>query len=178
VGGILTLGEGGAAYYSDLVNGQQLYAGDYQYVQFYASSVAAAAVQGQIVRWLDNTTNLLSGNFIVTPDASAANLGEIAGIALCNTGKGNYWFIQVSGVAQVKFAGANNAATPAVGDLVFSDYAAPSIYAIDPTQSTTGLTLAQLKGVLGVAFATAPANSTISPVLLGGLCGPKYYPGA
>lgn len=176
LGGILTLGEAGANYYSDTTNGQQLYAGDFQYVRFVPST--GPAVQGQIVFWKDSTTGLLSGLWDVTSDESAAELGEIAGIALCNTAKNKYWFIQVSGVAQVKFASSNNAATPAVGDLVFADYAGSTIYAIDPTQSTTGLTLAQLKAVLGIAFATAPANSTISPVLLGGLGGPKYYPGS
>jgi len=177
LGGILTLGEALANSLSDTANGQQLYAGDYQYVHFYASSSAAAAVQGQVVFWKDSASNLLSGNWDVTPDESAAELGEIAGIALCNTAKGNYWFIQISGVAQVKFAASNNTASPAVGDLVFADYAGGSVYAIDPTQSTTGLTFAQLKAVLGIAFGTAPANSTVSPVLLGGLGGPKYYPG-
>jgi hypothetical protein len=178
LGGILTLGEAGANNLSDLTYGQQLYAGDYQYVQFYASSSAAAAVQGQCVYWLNNTTNELSGNFIVTPDYSAANLGAVAGIALANTAKGNYWWIQVSGIAQVKFNSSVGAATPAVGDLVFADYSGGTIYAYDPTQTTTGLTLAQLKAVLGTAWAAAPAASTISPVMLGGLNGPKYYPGA
>ena len=178
LGKIWALSKDAANYLSDLTNGQQLYPGNYQYVQFYASSSAAAAVQGQVVYWLDNTTNLLSGGgWIVTPDESAAQLGLVAGIALADTAKGYYWFIQTAGVAQVKFASSNNAATPAVGDLIFADYAGPSIYAIDPTQSTTGLTLAQLKAVLGVAWATAPTNSTISPVMLGGLCGTKYVPG-
>ena len=177
LGGIMTLGPGTANSLSDTTYGQQLYEGDFQYVQFYASSSAAAAVQGQVVFWLNNTTNLLGGLFIVTPDESAAQLGLIAGIALANTAKGNYWWIQVSGVAQVKFAASNNAATPAVGDLVFADYSGSTIYAIDPTQSTTGLTLAQLKAMLGVAWGSAPANSTVSPVMLGGL-GPKYIPGA
>jgi len=173
LGGILTLGEGTANTLSDTTNGQQLYAGDYQYVHFYASSSAAAAVQGQVVFWKDSASNLLSGNWDVTPDYAA---GEIAGIALCNTARGNYWFIQISGAAQVKFAASNNTASPAVDDLVFADYLGGSIYALDPTQSTTGLTLAQIKMMLGQAFASAPANSTISPVMLGGP-GPKYYPG-
>src|SRR5579872_499636 len=102
LGGIMTMGKDEANYYSDLANGQQLYPGDYQYVQFYASSSAAAAVQGQLVYWLSSSTNLLpGGGFIVTPDESAAALGLVAGIALANTAKGNYWWIQVSGVAQV-----------------------------------------------------------------------------
>lgn len=178
LGGKMTLGKSAADYLSDKTNGQQLYPGDYQYVQFDPNSSASAAVQGQVVFWLDNTTNLLpGGGFIVTPDESAAELGLIAGIALANTGKGKYWFIQVSGIAQVKFASAVGAATPAVGDLVFADYSGPSIYAYDPTQTTNNLTLAQLKAVLGTAWGTAPAASTISPVMLGGLAAPKYVPG-
>src|SRR5215469_9258662 len=50
-GGILTLSAAAANYYTDLVNGQQLYPGDYQYVQFDPSAVLSAAVQGQIVYW-------------------------------------------------------------------------------------------------------------------------------
>jgi hypothetical protein len=172
-GAIMTFSGMEAANYSD-PNYATLYGGEFQYVRF--TPATGPAVQGQVVFWKDSTTNLLTGYRDVTSDESAAELGEIAGIALANTAKNKYWWIQISGVAQVKFAGANNAATPAVGDLVFADYAAGSIYAIDPTQSTTGLTLAQLKAWLGTAFATAPANSSISPVLLGGP-GPKYYPG-
>ncbi len=178
LGGILTMGKDEANYYSDLTNGQQLYPGDYQYVQFYASATQSPAIQGQVVFWLGNTTNLLpAGGFIVTPDESAAELGLIAGIALANIVKGNYWWIQTSGVAQVKFNATIGAATPAVGDLVFADYSNSSNLAYDPTQTTTGLTLAQLKAVLGVAWGSAPVANAISPVMLGGLMGPKYVPG-
>lgn len=176
VGQIVPLGKSAADYLSDKTNGQQLYAGNYQYVKFVPTT--GPAVQGQIVFWLDNTTNLLpGGSFDVTSDESAAELGLIAGIALANTAKNKYWWIQVSGIAQVKFASSIGAATPAVGDLVFADYSGSTIYGYDPTQSTNNLTLAQLKAVLGVAWGTAPAANTVSPVMLGGLAGPKYYPG-
>ncbi len=179
LGGILTLGEGGADYYSDKTNGQQLYAGDYQYVQFDPLMVSPV-VQGQVVFWKDNSTNLLGGKFIVTGDMTGVNLpniGSIAGIALTNTVKANYWFIQISGIAQVKFISGTGLATltPTVGDLVFVDYTTPSALARDPDQTTTNLSLAQWKTRLGVAFGTAPASSAISPVFLDG---PKYYPGA
>ena len=175
LGGILTLGKSAANSYSDLTNGQQLYAGDYQYVQFL--STGGNAVQGQVVFWVDDTTNLLpAGGFKVTATESAALLGLVAGIALCNTTAGKYWFIQVSGIAQVKFHGTQGPATPLVGDLVFADYSNPSNLAYDPTQSSTGLTLAQLKAVLGVLWATTLPGA-IGPVMLGGLCGPKYVPG-
>lgn len=171
LGAILTLGEASAAALSDLTNGQLLYAGDYQYVQFYASSSAAAAVQGQIVRWLNNTTNLKNGLMIVTPDYAAAS--PIAGIALANTVKAKYWWIQISGIAQVKFNASLVAATPAVGDLVFGDYTGGTIYTEDPAQ-TTQPTNAQLKQVLGMAWASAPVAAAISPVMLQI---PRYFPG-
>lgn len=173
LGGILTLGEGGANYYTDTVNGQQLYAGDYQYVQFYASSAAAAAIQGQIVFWLNNTTNLLSGNFIVTPDYALPQ-GPVAGIALGNTAKGNYWWIQVAGIAEVKFGAALTNITPSVGDLCFVTQAPLGPYA-DAYAGGTSITAGDLRLVLGRAFGTAPVESTISPIMLG--IGPQYYPG-
>lgn len=175
VGQIVPLGKAAADYLSDKVNGQQLYAGNYQYVKF--NPTTGPAVQGQVVFWLDNTTNLLpAGGFEVTSDASAAQLGLVAGIALANTAKGKYWWIQVAGIAQVKFKSSITAATPAVGDLVYVDYATPSNLADDPAQ-TTQPTNAQLKAVLGIAWAVAPVASTLSPVMLGGAGNPKYYPG-
>lgn len=180
LGGILTLDQAAANYYTDTVNGQQLYAGDFQYVQFDPLAVQSPAIQGQIVYWKDNTTNLLKGNYIVSPDVTGVNLpnlGGIAGVALTNTVKANYWWIQVSGIAQVKFGATQGAVTPSVGDLVFADYSTPSNLTFDPVQTTNNLTLAQLKAVLGVAWATAPAANIISPVLLGGLSNPKYVPG-
>jgi hypothetical protein len=169
VGGILTLGEGLANTYSDKTNGQQLYAGDYQYVQFYASSTATA-VQGQIVFW----QNLLNGNYIVTPDEATSDSGEIAGIALGATGKGNYWFIQTRGVANVKFKATLTNGSPAINDLIAIDTTTPSNLADDPTQ-TTPLTYALSKAILGTAWGTVPAGGAISPVFL---TGTKYYPGA
>lgn len=178
LGQIVPLGKAAADYVSDKVNGQQLYPGNFQYVRVDPNATASALVQGQVVYWLDNTTNLLpGGDFLVSPDETAAELGLIAGIALANTAKGKYWWIQVSGIAQVKFNATIGAATPAVGDLVFADYSNPSNLAYVPTQTTNNLTLAQLKAVLGIAWGTAPAANTISPVMLGGLCNPKYVPG-
>ena len=169
VGGILTLGAAGANYYSDTTNGQQLYAGDYQYVQFYASSSATAA-QGCIVFWYQIT----SGNWVVTPDAAATDAGLVAGIALCNTGKGNYWWIQTRGIAQVKFKTSPTKTTPAIGDTVIVDLT-PSNLA-DVLADATAVTWATSRYILGNAWGTAPTSATISPVMLG--VGPKYYPGA
>ena len=102
LGQIVPLGKSAADYLSDKTNGQQLYPGNYQYVRVDPNATASALVQGQVVYWLDNTTNLLpGGDFLVSPDETAAELGLIAGIALANTAKGKYWWIQVSGIARV-----------------------------------------------------------------------------
>lgn len=170
VGGILTLGEGAANDYSDKTNGQQLYAGDYQYVQFLSSSTATAT-QGCIVFW----QNTLSRNWIVTPDESTTDSSLIAGIALAATGKGNYWFIQTRGIAQVKFKAVTAKTTPAIGDAVYVDIATPS-NAADVIADATALTSPQLKVYLGAAWGAAPVGGAISPVFLG--LGPKYFPGA
>lgn len=175
VGGILTLGEGGANNYSDPVNGQQLYAGDYQYVQFLSSSTATAK-QGCILFW----QNVLGGNWIVTPDATLTDDSLIAGIALTNTGKGNWWWIQVKGIAEVLFKATITKTTPAIGDLVVVDAGGgtPTDTA-DVLADATAITNASLKLALGRAWGTAPvsgAGGVISPVALG--LGPIYVPGA
>lgn len=181
VGRISPMAQDAAAYLSDPA-AYPLYRGDYQYVQFDPLAVQTPAIQGQVVFWknLPAGLNLTSLGFIVSPDITGANLpnlGCIAGIALANTVAGNYWFIQVSGVAQVKFGATQGAVTPAVGDLVFADYSTPGNLAYDPVQSTTNTALSALKAVLGIAWKTAPAASTISPVLLGGLQNPKHVVG-
>lgn len=174
LGGILTIDQAAANYYSDKVNGQQLYAGDYQYVQIDPNATASAAVQGQVVYWKSSTTNLLSSNYIVSIDETSAQLGFIAGIALCNTTKGNYWFIQTSGIANVKYAASNGVSggSPQTGDLVTGDYATPSNLAYDPSQTGTPGVL-QIKSTLGTAW----QNTTPGTIGLVLLSGTKYVPG-
>lgn len=172
-GGVLTLSESEAAYYSDPAY-QKLYPGDYQYVKFYQNSVNVA-VQGQPVFLF---TDQGSGeDIIVTPDYAPGNYGGglVFGIALCNTAQGNNWFVQTSGVAQVLFATANNITSPSVGDLIYVDYSTPSARALDPLQSGSP-TNAQLKLLLGRAWGSNPVAAKISPVMLSGIFG--YTPGA
>jgi hypothetical protein len=177
-GGILTLGGGQAAAYSDPVNGPLLFAGDYQYVQFYAASTNTA-VQGQVVFWLlQPTGDFQQGNFIVTPDYTVTGGGDppnVAGIALTNTGKGNWWFIQVAGVAEVKFkASFLNVFSPLVGDMVYVDQNTPSANA-DVLGANETVTGAILKSIIGRAWYRVPVAGQISPVMLG--IGPQYMPG-
>ena len=178
VGGILELSAQDANGYSDPTYGQELYEGDYQYVQFSPSSVLTA-VQGQIVFWVPPVVGsavgvLGTGHWVVTPDANtAAGLpAPIAGIALCAVAKGNYWWIQIAGIAQVKFKATITKTTPTVDDLVYVDNA-PSAFA-DVIADATDITSPQLKLLLGKAFISAPAGSSISPVFLQGT---SYNPG-
>jgi len=174
LGGILTLDQAAANYYSDKVNGQQLYAGDYQYVQFDPLAIASAAVQGQVVYWKASTTNLINNNYIVSIDETSAQLGFIAGIALTNVAKGNYWFIQTTGLANVKYAAVQGVSggSPQVGDLVTGDFATPSNLAYDPSQTGTPGVL-QIKSTLGTAW----VNTTPGTIGLVLLSGTKYVPG-
>ena len=67
--------------------------GWYKYVQF-ATSWSATLALGQAL-WYDTVAHMLAG--IVTADATAVSI--FAGIALYSTTtKGNYWWIQTSGV--------------------------------------------------------------------------------
>ncbi len=139
-----------------------LHCGIYQYVQFKSGSSASNAA-GQIVFWSTRAS------YIVTPDATAPLTGEIAGITLNAVTKGNYGWIQVGGVANVKFKSSITAATPAIGDLVIVDQT-PANLADVPTQSGNPTYLI-LKGVLGTAVIAAPAANTVSLVELI----PRFY---
>jgi hypothetical protein len=115
---------------------------------------------------------LLNGQWIVTIDYAPASNGLCAGVALCNVAKGNYWFIQTRGVAQVKFAAAL-IGSPGIGDTVTTDFVGASPYGYDFATGTP--TWSQAKAIIGVAYGTPPVASTLSPVMLSGT---KYYPGA
>ena len=137
-----------------------LYGGVYQYVQFKSGSTASNAV-GQILFWYDVT------KFIVTPDVTLSTQGLVAGIGLQSNTKGNYGFVQVSGLASVLFKSSITKATPAIGDLVIVDQGGgtPTNKA-DILADATNLTSLTAKSIIGMAYGTAPANSTISQVLL------------
>jgi hypothetical protein len=133
-----------------------LFQGTYQYVQFKSGSTAANA-RGQIVFWSD------VNNYIVTPDAVAANLGCWAGITLNAVTKGNFGWIQVWGQAGVLFVASITKATPAACDMVVVD-ATPSNKA-DVLADATGVTWATLRLKLGVAE-EAPAGGAVKLVEL------------
>jgi hypothetical protein len=147
-------------------NGQspQLYGGVYQYVQFYLSSTAANA-QGQVVFWRPASTTLSAAgleSFIVTPDAPTVP-SMIAGITLNAVTKGNYGWIQIAGLATVKFCAAISKTTPVVGDLVVLDLT-PTDTA-DVLADATGITSVQARVIIGKAY-DAPVSAGLKRVLL------------
>ncbi len=87
-----------------------LYAGVYQYVQFYTSQ-SGTTVKGGPVYWQD------PDNFIVTADAPTAFLG-FAGVALNVVTKGNFGWILVSGKCQCQPLDNTTKGTPAIGDVM------------------------------------------------------------
>jgi len=154
LGSILYIGPGDPLFYDSSVG--TLYPGAYQYVQMYSSSTAAAVVGG-IAYWLDPTSSTVP--YIVTADATDGNQ---AGVFINPIAKGSYWFIQVDGLANVKFAASTTKATPAIKDLVVCSTGAGTA---DVLADATGLTSPLLKRVLGTAE-EAPVGGSISAVML------------
>jgi hypothetical protein len=162
IGGKLTLSQADAARLSDTATAL-LYGGVYMYVLFYAS-MSSTVVRGAVVVWVD-TSAVSPTCYTVTADGSAARNNFVAGVALNATTKGYYDFIQIAGLASVKFGASLTAATPAVGDAIFvsGTVASPQL-ADDMAGSTVTTTL--LKQRLGAAEKTAPTASGTSLVLL------------
>jgi hypothetical protein len=135
-------------------SGTQLYGGKYQYVKLYLSSSAAAAA-GQVASWYD------LDDYVVTADALTGT-SLVAGIFLNAITKGNYGWIQISGLATVKFRAAITKATPAIGDLVLVQAGA---YVGDVLADVTNLTSVEQRSTLGVTVA-GPTNGGSSLVAL------------
>jgi hypothetical protein len=77
-----------------------LYAGVYQYVQFNTGDTVP--VRGQAAYWLAGST---VGSFIVSTDSSGnfSTAPTAAGVFISVPTAGNYCFIQVAGIATVKY---------------------------------------------------------------------------
>ena len=132
-----------------------LYGGVYQYVLFYASSSAAAAVLGQALFWQDPTKG------IVTPDGSATSV--FSGIALNAVVKGDYNWQQIGGLATGLIKSGITKTTPAIGDLVVID---GSTNKLDILADATSITWATGRLMVGRAWGTAPASAAASQIIL------------
>lgn len=163
VGGKLTLGQVDAAALSDSTVGT-LYGGIYMYVLF-SSGMTSTVARGDVALWVQSgLTGTAPGNYTVTCDGTPTGANFVAGITINASGKGNYDFIQIAGIASVKYPSALQAATPAIGDAVFvsSNMLSPQL-ADDCEGATVSTTL--LKQFIGVAI-TKPAASAVGQVLL------------
>jgi hypothetical protein len=163
LGDIAYLSAAMAAQMSDAAVGT-LFEGLYMYVQMDPAAVATGTVRGGLTFWKDFE------NYIVGIDApTVPNLSMFSGVALNVVSKGNYGWVQVSGKASVQFAAVVTDAT--AGDLVIVDQT-PGKVANTLADATAVLTK-MARSVIGVAI-NAPANNTISLVLLKGGGGPSY----
>lgn len=134
-----------------------LYGGEYRYVQTKAASTAAPA-RG-LIAYYANATDVQ--NDVVTPDCPAQG-GCIAGIYINAPTKGQYTFIQTSGLASVLFTNPITRGTPAAQDMV---YAKANDNVADQIEDNTAITDAILRRRLGVA-AEAPVAGSIKLVEL------------
>lgn len=140
LGSIIYIDPGSPLYYDSAVN--YLYPGAYQYVHLVSTSTAAAAVGG-VAYWVDPTNTKLP--YDVTADATDGNQ---AGLFINVLTKGNYGFIQVDGLASVKYAASITKATPAIKDWVICSAGAGTG---DVLADATGITSVTIKRSLGTA---------------------------
>ena len=157
IGGKLTVTNPWAAQKADPAVGP-LYGGIYMYVQV-DPLAAAPLVRGNILFWLDEL------NYVVTAAGqSGAPLApnKIAGIAVNNTWAGYWDFIQISGLAMVRFTAAGT-----IGQAV----------SVDPTATPPVPILGAATmnaNFMGTARLTNPVANTVSPVELNILQGYNF----
>jgi len=164
LGKILQLTDAEALRLSDIAIGT-LFGGEYQYVLTKTGSTAAPA-RGTLAFW-DTLANAGATGAVVTPDVTATNITQVAGIYLSAPTKGNYCFIQVWGRATAKYLAAVTDTT--IGDIVFVD--------VTPTNTVdantpAAATAAQQAKKIGIAY-EAPANAGLKQIWLqrgGALC--------
>lgn len=155
VGGDTYMSAADALKLSDVTNTGTLFEGIYKYVQFLSTSTAAPA-RGQILFWSNRAS------YIVTPDATAANIGKVAGICLNAVSKGNWGFIQIAGRASVLFK-TGLTGTGADGVSVTVDVTPTN--AADVPLQTAAMIASTAKAYIGIAEGI-PLSATIGQVSL------------
>jgi hypothetical protein len=145
--------------------GNVLFSGLYQYVQVVATSSAPAQGLGAYFSVLPTSyTNSLQ-NYIVTATATVENESFFAGVFLNAITPGNYGWIQVGGIATVKYKAAFTGAA-AIGVVVASDPAGSNLFDV-PVQSAAQLP-SVTKTYVGTAI-TLPVVNTLGQVQLKGV---------
>lgn len=143
-GGKLTITGPWAAQFADPSVGP-FYGGIVQYVQFNPSD-SAPPIRGQVMFWLDEL------NYIVT-NSGASPGNKVAGIAINPTTQGNWDFIQITGIASVRFSSA-----AALGAMIGTNPASNPAVGVTATVMDSAY--------LGKAVLTAPTANSVSPVEL------------
>lgn len=136
-----------------------LYGGWYKYVKFKATWSATLAA-GQILQYATVADMLLN---TVTADNAAA--GIFAGFALCaGTTKGNYWWIQTSGICWGVCQ--SSVTTTTAGDIAVQTSGTTAT--LDSIADATDYYTTALKGgkLFRGQFLDAPANSALKRVLV------------
>lgn len=149
-GGKLTVTNPWAAQLADPSVGP-LYGGLYQYVQL-DPAATAALTRGQIVFWGDEL------NYIVT---ALGGTRKVAGVALNSTAPGNWDFIQITGIASVRYNAAG-----AIGATASVDPA------LNPPTVLTGAPVDE--NYLGMIVLAAAVNNAVSPLELNMLQGYNF----
>ena len=155
-GGKLTITNPWAVQFADPTVGP-LYGGLYQYVQLDPTDTAPLS-RGQIVFWSDEL------NYMITADGIDTGTGlpyKLAGVALTATWVGYWDFIQIAGIALVKFTGAGT-----IGQLATVNPA------VTPATVTAGGTMNQ--NFLGMVVMAAAVANEVSPVELNILQGYNF----
>jgi hypothetical protein len=137
-----------------------LYAGDYQYVRFKASTTAAG-IQGRLVFWDAYSSTYASNGMVlyqVTPDATTANSSGLAGIALGTMTAGYYGWIQISGLANVLCAATIVDNTQ--GDIAFIETALTGAVGAADFATYAAATALQLCKMFGYAYQTPVAGAS------------------
>ena len=129
-----------------------LYGGEYQLVQTIAGSTIAPAV-GLVANWND------LDDFVVTPDLPTQPGSAAAGVYISAPTKGNWCFIQISGVGTALCGTLTE--TGVIGDTMFVTTGAKVINLADATAITVG----HLNDVLGTA-AELPVTATLNKIHL------------
>lgn len=135
-----------------------LYGGYYKYVKF-KSTWSATMAAGQPLFYADYTDML---NNTVTPDAAAAAI--FAGFCLApSVAKGNYWWIQVGGIATV-LTKAGSVTSGVAGDLAVQT--GQTTATIDSYADATALATAGLQKLIRGVFIEVAVHTSLKRILM------------
>lgn len=138
-----------------------LYGGIYQYVKF-----VSAGVRGQIYSW-DVVANTGITDFEVVLPSSLAIEGLLGGIGLCTVTAGNYGWLQVDGLAGVKYRA--TVTDKLAGNIVTQLTTTATADAIaNSTGSWIGGGALGIKNIIGTAY-ELPTDGGVNLVMLRGL---------